>query len=46
MSCIEDAIDKGKVDETVDMFCVTTRRALSEMEIKRDNGERMRYLVR
>jgi len=46
MSCIENAIDKGKVDETFVMLCVTTRRALSEMDIKKDNGERMRCLVR
>jgi len=38
MCGIQDVIAKGKVDETVDMLCVTTTSALSEMEIKKTMG--------
>ena len=39
MCGIQDVITIGKVDETVDMLCVTTRRALCELEIKKTMGK-------
>ena len=40
MCGIQEVIAKGKVDETVDMLCVTTRKALSEMELKKRMGKK------
>jgi len=36
---IKDVIAKGKVDETVDMLYVMTRKASSKMEIKKTTGK-------